>query len=175
MKNKGYYYPYLADIFSQLHWVDVLLMSWTNFGLQHELCCTLAILLLTMSWVSAGQLLSGHWLFFKEYWKIRLLVKYLHVFRWFTSHLLMERVKKTRRFHPDTSLGEETDMPNSLKQCLRSLESCPAENSGKAALSTDDTKHIKNSWRQKLVHDVKETSSDNVDVKMNLFCDKNGK
>lgn len=98
MKNKGYYYPYTADIFSQLHWVDVLLTLWTNFWFQHELCCTLAILLLTMSWVSAGQLLSVHWLLFKEYWKIWLLVKYLHVFRWFTSHLLMERVKETRRF-----------------------------------------------------------------------------
>lgn len=102
MKNKGYYYPYMADIFSQLHWVDVSLTSWMNFWFQHELCCTLAILLLTKSWVSAGQLLSVHWLFFKEYWKIRLLVKYLHVFRWFTSHLLMERVKETRRFHPGT-------------------------------------------------------------------------
>lgn len=31
-------------------------------------------------------------------------VLYLHVFRWFTSHLLMERVKETRRFHPGTYL-----------------------------------------------------------------------
>lgn len=76
---------------------------------------------------------------------------------------------------PRWYLGEETDMPNSLKQCLRLLESCPAENSGKAAFSTDGTKHIKNSWRQKFVHDVKETSSDNINVKMNLFYDKNGK
>lgn len=84
------------------------------------------------------------------------LYKYLCVFCWFISFLLMERIKENQKVTPRYS-DEETDMLNSLEQWL--LESYPAEDSGETRGNMADVQHKPcwNCWKRKLVHDIKET------------------